>query len=172
MNAVILYDDYDLAVAAMGMLSRAVGCADETVQWAVKPWRLDMLIQPLAADAALEDAAEANLIVLAIRSQTDLPCWLLDWLEQWATRRQVQGAALAVWDGGNGRMLADPATHELAQLAGRHGLSFIYDNVRPVEDNATAFARRLHDRAEVMTPTLLKFQSAVERGYQQWGLNE
>ena len=67
MNAVIIYDDVDFASKAQAMLRRAAHRADEALAWSVKPWRIELLILPLTADKALKDAAEAHLLVFAVR---------------------------------------------------------------------------------------------------------
>ena len=126
MNAVIIYDDLACAAKAKVMLEGAAHRADATLLWIVKPWRLDMLMRPNTADAALTDAADAHLIVLVLHQPWLLSEWLQDWLAQWAARRQVQDAALALWDGGSGDALSATAAPDLSQFAGRHGLSFIF----------------------------------------------
>ncbi len=127
MNAVIIYDHFDFATKANAMLESATHRTGETVHWSVKPWRVDMLNLRPTAEAALAEAAEAHLIVLAVRQVQSL---LVDWLERWATCRQVQEAALAVWDGGNTDTHSARAIPELSLFAGRHGLSLIFDGQR------------------------------------------
>ena len=172
MNAIILYDESALAADANVMLERAANRADATEQWTVKPWRLDLLFLPATADAALQEAAEAHLLLFAIREQAELPLWLLNWLEDWAERRQVQDAALAIFHGGDDHPLAAKATPGLSRFAEHHGLSFIFGDVNPVADEAAVFASSLHEREVAMTPTLLHIQKLVESGYQHSGLNE
>jgi len=123
MNAVIFYDKFDFAAKAKAILERAAHRTDETTHWSVKPWRVDMLKLPPAAEAALAEAAEAHLIVLAVCQVQSV---LVDWLERWATCRQVQEAALAVWSGGNADTCSARAAPELSQFAGRHGLGLIF----------------------------------------------
>jgi hypothetical protein len=132
MNAVIIYDKVDFAPAANVMLESAARRTDEPVHWSVKPWRVDMLELAPAAEAALAEAAEAHLIVLTVREVQSLPPRLMDWLERWATHRQVSEAALAVWDGGRADTPLAQATPELLQFARHHGLSLIFDNNAPV----------------------------------------
>ena len=124
MNAVIIYDEFDYATKANVMLARAARRADETTQWDVKPWKLDMLKLSPTADAALTEASDAHLIVLALRQPESLPAWLFAWLETWAEHRQVQEAALAFWHGENAGG-SSMAVVELSQFAERRGLSFI-----------------------------------------------
>jgi hypothetical protein len=136
MKAVIIYDEGHLAESTNAMLARAASRAGGASRWIITPWRGDMLLFPPSADAVLKDAAQAHLIVLAIRIRPDLPSWLLNWLETWAGRRQVQGAALAVFSGGNGDVLSATVTPELSRFAERHGLSLILDGVSPDEDES------------------------------------
>lgn len=170
LNAVIIYDTLDLAVMAKVMLER--GRADEPTHWNVKPWRVDMLKLPPAADVALAEAAEARLMLLAVlQVQSFLP-WLLDWLEQWAACRQVKETGLAVWDGGTFAH-ARPERHpELSQFARRHGLTWIFGDHALVEDKSSMDASDLHEREVLLTPTLPHILEQSERGYQHWGLND
>jgi hypothetical protein len=123
-----------------------------------------------AAEAALAEAAEAHLIVLALRQVQSV---LVDWLERWATCRQVQEAALAVWDGGNADTRSARVTPELTQFAGRYGLSLIFDDNALVEDKSSMFASDLHEREVTLTPTLQHIlERPVRDNYQHWGINE
>ena len=80
MNAVIIYDRFDFAAKAKAMLERAAHGTGEATHWSVKPWRVDMLKLPPAAEAALAEAAEAHLIVLAVRQvQSLFPGWWTGW---------------------------------------------------------------------------------------------
>ena len=80
MNAVVIYDKFDFAAKAKAMLERAAHGTGETTHWSVKPWRVDMLKLPPAAEAALAEAAEAHLIVLALRQVQSLsPGWWTGW---------------------------------------------------------------------------------------------
>ncbi len=131
LNVVIIYDTFDLAVKARVMLERHR--TNEPTNWNIKPWRVDVLKQPAGAEEALTEAAEAHLILLAVRHVLPFLPWLVDWLERWAIGRQVQEAALAVWDDGITAAHSARAIPELSQFAGRHGLSLIFDS----EDSVT-----------------------------------
>ena len=172
MNAVIIYDRFDFAAKAKAMLERAAHGMGEAAHWSVKPWRVDMLELPPAAEAALAEAAEAHLMVLELRQVPSLLPWLGDWLERWAASRQVQDAALAIWDGGNAASRPARATPEWSQFAGRHGLSLIFNDNVLVVDKSSIFANDLHEREVALTPTLKHILEQSEQGYQHWGLND
>ena len=141
-SALIIYDKCDFAAKAKEMLERVAHRMAESTHWSVKPWRADMLKLPLAAEAALTEAAEAHLILLAVRQVQSLLPWLVDWLERWAKCRQVPEAALAVWDGGNPGTPSARAEPELSQFTGRYGLSLIFADNLQVEDQSSMFLQR------------------------------
>jgi hypothetical protein len=173
MNAVIIYERFDFAAKAKAMLERAANGKGEATHWSVKPWRVGMLKLSPEAEAALADAAEAHLIVLALRQVQSLFPWLADWLERWATCRQVQEAALAVWDSGNVDTRPVRATPELSQFAGRHGLSLIFEDNAPVEKESSMFASDLHEHEVSLTPTLQHILEQPIRNYcEHWGIND
>ncbi len=173
MNAVIIYDRFDFAVQAKAMLERAVHGTGEATHWSARPWRVDILKLAPAAEAALAEAEEAHLIVLALcQVQSSLP-WLVNWLERWAACRQVQEAALAVWDTGNADAPPVRWTPELSQFAGRHGLSLLFDDNAPVEKKSSMLASDLHEREVSLPPTLQHIPEQPVRDYDQhWGINE
>jgi hypothetical protein len=172
MNAIIIHDDFELAAKTNGFLGHVMPHADKTAQWHVKPWLVNLLALKGIADAALSDAVDAHLIVLALHQSESLPACLPGWLEQWAVCRQVQDAALAVWDGGEGGKLSSTTTPELARFAQHHGLSFMYDN-GTVESESAGFMSHLHEREVAQTPTLMPGLEQPVQGYHQhWGINE
>ena len=154
MNAVVIYDKSDFAVKANAMLERAAHGMGKTTHWRIKLWRVDVLKLLPAAEAALAEAAEAHLILLAMLQAQSLAPWLVHWLERWAGCRRVQEAALAVWDGGNAAPHLTRATAELLQFAERHGLSLIFGDNPPVGDKCSMLLSDLHEREVSLTPKL------------------
>jgi hypothetical protein len=144
MNAAIIYDELARAVKANTMLEEALFRAHEKVRWNVKPWPLNLLKLPPTATEALSDLKDVHLIVFAIRPAQLLPTGLLDWLGQWAERRQVGEAALAVFNDGNGETPPTPAVFELAQFAERQGLNFIFHKRDFARGGSAAFVRDPH----------------------------
>lgn len=153
MKALIIYGDIALARQAKAMLERAADRADATARWEVKPWRVDLLTLRGTGYAALEDAAEAHLIVFAVPQPQSIPARLVEWLEEWATCRLVQEAAVAVFDGGSGGTLSGAAAPELSRFAKRHGLSFILGDVGPTEEESELFVPSPGARAAAPAPT-------------------
>ncbi len=173
MKALIIYGDVALATQAKAMLERASERADATTRWDVKPWRMDLLMVQGMGNAALKDGAGAHLIVFAVPRAQALPGRLADWLEQWATCREVQEAAVAVFDGGNSDTLSVAAAPELSLFAERQGLSFILGDVGPTEEESGLFVPSTGERAAAWTPTLGQILEHSGHGdYAHWGINE
>jgi hypothetical protein len=171
LNAVIIYDDRDVAAKAKAALDRAVERADRALTWSVELWRLDMLNLPPTADAALVEASAAHLVVLGVRQSRLLPVWLWEWLEEWALRRQVPDAALALFHGAAAG--AGTPTPALAEFAERHGLSYIFGGSSANEADSGAFVRSLRERETSVTPTLRHLLDEPARDfYRHGGINE
>jgi hypothetical protein len=174
MNAVVIYEERETARRANALLQRASARADAATRWSVKPWRLDLLEWGPLGQEALRDATEAHLMLLALGSEPEeLPHPLLDWLEMWARCRQVQGAALAVFNGGSGDALSSSATPVLSEFAQRHGLSLILGEVDPRDDISPGLWEDLREREVAQTPTMTHILEQVSaRDYHHWGINE
>jgi hypothetical protein len=125
MKAMIIYDDFAGAARANAALRHAAGSANVTADWDLKPWRTDVLKFPSAADEALMEATDADLIVFAGSAAYSLPIWLKEWLKRWVMRREIEDVALAVIRDKDAGTLAVPAVPQLCRFAARHGLSFI-----------------------------------------------
>src|SRR5690349_6200934 len=94
LKAVIIYDDFDSATQATGLLERVALRVDENIKWDIKPWRGDVLKQPTLAALTVAVAANADLIVLALNHLQPPPLGLLDWLKSWAKHRRIKDAAV------------------------------------------------------------------------------
>ncbi len=125
LTAVVIYDDLALGEKAHSVLERAVRQAGETTDWAVKTWRVEELRQSETEQDALAQAAEAHLILLALRCFEFLPAWTWGWLHHWAAQRRISDAAVAVLDGLSGCTHGQSAPHQLFEFTRCHGLTLI-----------------------------------------------
>jgi len=124
LKAAVIYDDFDFATRAAALLERVAIRVREAMKWDVKPWRLDVLKQSSLAEAAVAEAADADLIVFALSKAPSPPAELTAWLEKWEAHRQIEDTAVMVLSPDE-RDAATPLWHELKQFAGRHGLAFL-----------------------------------------------
>jgi hypothetical protein len=173
MKALVIYDDLAVAAEANAKLQRATHHPNAAVHWNLRPWPLDMLESRPTADEALIDAADAHLIVLAIRRTPSIPLWLIEWLKQWAARRQTPDAALAVIGDGYAKASLAQVTVELSRFARQYGLTVICDKHGETNDQPAFLDPDLNERKSPVFPASGDFGNAPNHGANRnWGLNE
>jgi len=138
-EAVIIFDDSQLAAKASAILASAADGSDDGVYWNVRLWRLDLIEGSSAAVAAPGEAADAHLMVLALLPTERPFARLREWLETWAAHRLVEDAALVLFGNASSDQFSDSAISELSEFSDRHGLTLVYDGDDTVEDES-AFA--------------------------------
>jgi hypothetical protein len=173
MNVVIIYEHCSAGMKACALLQRASERAGGATRWSVVPWRLNMLQPAALAEEALRQAAQAQLIMVAVSGPAEIPASLLDWLEQWALRRQVQDAALALFDGSDGDRLSATATPALREFANRYSLSLICDELNPTEPELPDLWPELREREVAQTAVMEGILERMpSRHNVRWGINE
>jgi hypothetical protein len=140
-------------------------------------WRMDDLVQPLIADAAIRAAADATILIVALRDAAVPPPSLCVWNEGWLAKRP-------------------PATGLLVSIVGVHPHST--DAIVQLDDYLRAIALRgsldylprkrllppevvpafgfesLVGRANATTQVMgeILHQGRFTRDHQHWGINE
>jgi hypothetical protein len=171
LKAVIIYDDFDSATRATALLERATVRADEAMKWDIKPWRFDVLKQPTLAALTVAVAANADLIVLALRQIHSPPAELLDWLESWAGHRRIEDAAVLVLRLDESRM-PSRFWNEIKAFAESQGLAFLGGHHVGNVGNLAPFAHRVQQWKQIAVPA--PPPSFAERlpAPHHWGINE
>ncbi len=173
MKSVIIYEDLAFLANAIAKLQR-VGCRPKVnARWTIKSWPINTLEQEAPAERSLIEAADAHLIVIPARYARTLPLGLREWLERWATLRQIQDAAVAVIGDATHADFPRTVSPELAILVQKQGLNFIIDEV-PVARNATKLVVRFpHERDLPLPPERPRFKHAVTSdSFRGFGINE
>ncbi len=142
-KALLIYDDFASAVKANMALQRVSEQADLSVLWNIRPWCVDVLRLLPAADKALNEAIDAHLIVFAGNRAQSNPSWLQRWLEQWATCRSINDAALAVIADGGQQTLSSSVSSGITEFARRHKLEIIFNDRGALKNEAAVFIRRV-----------------------------
>jgi hypothetical protein len=173
LKAAVIYDDFDFAARAAALLERVAIRADEATRWDLKPWRLDVLKEPSLADAALDETADADLIVVALRKTPSLPDELMGWLESWAMKRQTEDAAMMVFCP-EGNAASTLLWHELKEFAKWLGLPFLGSHNLRDDGNSMNFVHRLWQRKQPPQPVVSTLESFAESPHPSghWGINE
>ena len=173
MKSVIIYEDLAFLANAIAKLQR-VGCRPKVnARRTIKSWPINTLEQEAAAKKILIEAADAHLIVIPARYARTLPLGLREWLERWATLRQIQDAAVAVIGDATHADFPRTVSPELAMLVQKQGLNFIIDEV-PVARNATKLVVRFqHERDLPLPLEWPRFRHAVTSdSFRGFGINE
>jgi hypothetical protein len=171
MNAVIIYDDLDLAGKVRAVLQSAASMAHASVLWHINVWRLDQLLSNSAEVTVLEDTAAAHLIVLAVQGRTAALDRLLEWMDKWAGHRMVQEAALSVFEEGGAKSDSPQIADKFSRFAEHHGLGFVSgtDDQPAPGSHEDGTHVSLESRAPAMRADV---ESPGHYGYRDWGLNE
>jgi len=142
---VILYDELETLLAANQRLEHLSPEMEKKPEWVVNSWRFDMLGPDwrLEAYRALEEAADAGVVLVAIcdlPASADVP---MDWLETWAGLRRVREAKLIVMPFGfaPGRKEFATLVGRLRRLAKLHDLSCVVFNGASTGKAATRTSR-------------------------------
>jgi hypothetical protein len=173
LKAAVMYDDFDFAARAAALLERVAICADEAMRWDLKPWRFDVLKQSTLAKAALGETVDADLIVVASCGTHLPPDELMDWLEQWAVRRQIRDVAVMAFcpEENAGPMSLG---ERLKQFAEWHDLPFLGSRILQDDGVSTNFINRLWQQRQSPQPVVpsLELSGGPSRPSRHWGINE
>ena len=168
LRAVIIYDDFDAATRATALLERVASRADETVKWDIKPWRFEVLKQPSLAALTGAVAANADLVVLALKRTYTISAELLAWLKNWAQQRRIQDAAmLALLSGDNA---SEEPWNQLKSFAKGHNLIFLDKNDVGAEEIPASLGQRWQPQPAASDPPGLAAAQLPLPSH--WGINE
>ena len=168
LRAVIIYDDFDAATRATALLERVASRASGAVKWDIKPWRCDVLKQPSLAVLTGAVAANADLVVLALRRTYSIPAELLAWLKKWAQQRRIQDAAILTLPSGDNA--SEKLLTELKTFANGHGLTILDKDNVDVAGAPASFRHRWRSRpAASQSPRLFAGRLPPPS---HWGINE
>jgi hypothetical protein len=169
LKALIIYDDLASALKANNLLRNTLHRTGVRFDWEINLWRLNMLRFESVANEALREATDADLIVFAIRHTHSLPMWLIKWLEQWATLRQILDATLAVIRDVDAKATLAQATFDLSQFARRYGLSIIGDDRHVINDERARSRPNSNESKSPALSTQPEFRRGTKYGcYRLW----
>jgi len=171
LKAVIIYDDFDSATRATALLERVAMRADEAMKWDIKPWRFDVLKQPTLAALTVAVAANADLIVLALRQTHSTPAELLDWLIKWAEHRRIEDAAVLPLPSGEPQT-PSASGDELKVFAEGYGLILLDSHTVGNDGNSAPFGHRWRRRKQSVAPGPVRAFTGRLPAPPHWGINE
>ncbi len=169
----LIYEDTETGLRAKQAVDRLGERFNLETDACLNPWRFDRLWEPTLREQALNEAAEADILLVSAHGQDELPPAILAWLEQWLASDHAGPRALVLsFDararGSTGANQILASLHAAARLAGvdvlpHFGATLTPDWEMTIED--------LHYRAEAQTVLLNDALLQVEQ-HTRWGINE
>lgn len=97
-EAEILYEDFATGLRAHLLLDRVRQCLGHGIQANEHLWRFDLLREPELLKEAVEEAVQADLVIVSAHGDGVLPEPLKDWAGEWLLRagQDVPGVVLAL----------------------------------------------------------------------------
>ena len=96
----LAYDEYAGGIRAKEVFDALVRDRGELFQFICHLWKFEVLPEQRLFDVAAQDAARADMIVLAIRQSQELSAQVGRWTEHWLPSKQADSRALVVLQGG------------------------------------------------------------------------
>ena len=154
LKAVIIYDNFDAASHATSLLERVALRTGEAIKWDIKPWRCDVLKQPILAALTIAVAANADIIVLAVQRTQAPPAGLLDWLKNWAEHQRIEDAAVLMLHEDTAGQ-PSKAWDEIKTVVEGRKLTFLSSHKVPTNRSAAPSVHRSQPRRQLGAPAPL-----------------
>jgi hypothetical protein len=168
-DLVIAYSDLETRDRAMRLHDHLSRQLNDDYDLHCSWWKFDHLADPTLFDQAIDDALDANMIVLSLHAETELPPAARAWIDGWAHRSDHQKCALVtLYAEPSERPESSPVCAFLRQAARLAHMDF-FTNI--AEAAAGLTIERVAERARAVTPTLeeiLHHPLPAPR----WGINE
>ncbi len=170
-NVVIAYENFETGKQAKRTYDFLTLNLGRDYRLTNQMWKFDVLSIPKLREIAANDAAAADIVIIACRGD-DLPEQVKAWLESWLERAQNVLALVGLFASQDAR--SRNTCSYLAELARLHHLQFFSnaaesdDSPRPVQTFALGVAPQLHDRAF----TTLAGAVQQDLSSPRWGINE
>src|SRR5688500_15836019 len=115
----IAYDTIQTGKRAEAIYERLLERLGDSFEFEQQLWRFDLLEDPVLRGLAAQDAAQADIVIVATDNDSDLPIAVQQWLES-ALKQHVGAAALVALT----RHHKPPVQPYLEDVARRGGMDF------------------------------------------------
>ena len=95
-NVVIAYEDYEADTRARHMMDRMALQLGTEFRILTDDWKFEMIDDRRLRSHAVQAAAGADMIILAVSGDGELPAHIKDWFEQWTLSPRAERVALVV----------------------------------------------------------------------------
>jgi len=97
-KVVIAYDNLDVAKRAEAVYDRLTERLDETFEFQQRLWRFDVLEEESLRAQAVRDAVDADIVIVAMKDDSEVPEAVRRWLESLLGRNSGATALVALLD--------------------------------------------------------------------------
>jgi hypothetical protein len=126
-SVVVVYEDAAAREQAVDFCDQLVSRFWARFEFDVNWWSFGLLQNEQTGLAALEKAAQADLVILCSLRQEDFPAWVKGWIESWLQRRgDREGILAGLVDAGVGSNDREARKHHyLRQIAHRGAMDYL-----------------------------------------------
>jgi hypothetical protein len=168
-HVVMAYDDFTAGKRAMDACNFLGFQLGDGVELRSNMWKFDILRHARLYEMAVEDAIEADVIIVANASDAGLPDEVVSWIDAWVPRKRGQTAALVALLDFTGDSREAARTQALLKRAAAGAkIDFLPHGIESPEPSA---------RAAATPPPQPASRPAADRlasgsGPEGWGLND
>jgi hypothetical protein len=172
-DLVVAYEDTTTRNRAMQLYDHLAQQLLDDYDFQVSWWKLDHLDNPRLCEQAADAAAVANMVVVSLRGDQQMPVILNRWLQGWLSRKDHQKSALVVLLGAKGQP-TDEARRMQSHLqqAARQAKMDFFAHAYELDELEKAYTpESVARRAHTVTPVLEEILQQPT-SYPRWGINE
>ena len=155
-DLVIAYEDHATRDRAMLLYDRVAQQLLNDYDFQCAWWKLDHLREPSLMEQAVDDAVQANMIIVSLHAGRALPKIAMDWMDAWAPGKVGNKSALVALlsMSGPGNDVAQGRQAYLQQVARRARMDFFLHSIDACCGPQIYSEEHIQDRARAMTPLL------------------
>jgi hypothetical protein len=94
LEVLLLHEDLQTGLRAKSLLGSLEAKLSVKPRFLVELWRFDMLHDPELQERAVQEAARANMVMISMHGQHELPAVVRNWLSRWTEARNGEACAL------------------------------------------------------------------------------
>jgi hypothetical protein len=134
-------------------------------------WKFEYLRDRAIAQAAVEAAARAEVIIFSAHARPELPVAVRHWIDAWLARREARPGALAALIGTTGDKGVLPLLGFLREVAERAQMDFLPGMGTMAAARSAGPSHVVHETAQRVTSALKKVLDP-RNPPTHWGINE
>jgi hypothetical protein len=170
-DLVVAYEDRQTRSRALHLYDHLAQQLLDDYDFKCAWWKFDHLADIALREHAADDAADANMIVLSLRAEKEIPAACKAWIEAWLPRRDHRKSALVALIAGDEKADTSRLVTYLQSVARLGHLDLFTHFFGLNEPPGSLSIAAVQERASTMTPVLdeiLQRQIPAPR----WGINE